>query len=45
MKLQQTLHTFSFLVGFAPFVDGTVITPKTDAMSSTALPLGSAIVR
>ncbi|XP_030557383.1 uncharacterized protein LOC115760260 isoform X1 [Drosophila novamexicana] len=33
-----------FLVGFAPFVDGTVITSNTDAMSSTALPLGSAIV-
>ncbi|KAH8411906.1 hypothetical protein KR222_002111 [Zaprionus bogoriensis] len=33
-----------FLVGFAPFVDGTVISPNTDAMSSTALPLGSAIV-
>ncbi|KAL7742048.1 hypothetical protein ACLKA6_018296 [Drosophila palustris] len=33
-----------FLVGFAPFVDGTVISPNTDGMSSTALPLGSAIV-
>ncbi|XP_034471854.1 uncharacterized protein LOC117779690 [Drosophila innubila] len=33
-----------FLVGFAPFVDGTVISPNTDGMSSTSLPLGSAIV-
>ncbi|KAI8037999.1 neuroligin-1 isoform X1 [Drosophila gunungcola] len=33
-----------FLVGFAPFVDGTVISPGTNPMGSTTLPLGSAIV-
>ncbi|KAH8410163.1 hypothetical protein KR009_007256 [Drosophila setifemur] len=33
-----------FLVGFAPFVDGTVISPGANPMGSTTLPLGSAIV-
>lgn len=47
IKYKMTFLSFfcSFLVGFAPFVDGTVISPNTDGMSSTALPLGSAIVR
>ncbi|KAH8251364.1 hypothetical protein KR032_009759, partial [Drosophila birchii] len=33
-----------FLVGFAPFVDGTVISPGANPLGSTTLPLGSAIV-
>ncbi|KAM7352957.1 neuroligin 2 [Cochliomyia hominivorax] len=33
-----------FLVGFAPFIDGTVISPNTDAIGKLSLPLGSAIV-
>ncbi|SPP81564.1 blast:Neuroligin-1 [Drosophila guanche] len=33
-----------FLVGFAPFVDGTVISPVANPLGSTTLPLGSAIV-
>uniref|UniRef100_A0A1B0GDA2 Carboxylesterase type B domain-containing protein n=1 Tax=Glossina morsitans morsitans TaxID=37546 RepID=A0A1B0GDA2_GLOMM len=33
-----------FLVGFAPFVDGTVISPSTDSIDKLTLPLGSAIV-
>ncbi|KAI9578538.1 hypothetical protein GQX74_009112 [Glossina fuscipes] len=33
-----------FLVGFAPFVDGTVISPSTDSIDKLILPLGSAIV-
>ncbi|XP_068140979.1 neuroligin-1 [Drosophila tropicalis] len=33
-----------FLVGFAPFVDGTVISPGANPMGSTTLPMGSAIV-
>ncbi|XP_037710043.1 neuroligin-4, X-linked [Drosophila subpulchrella] len=33
-----------FLVGFAPFVDGTVISPGANPLGSTTLPMGSAIV-
>ncbi|XP_046807819.1 uncharacterized protein LOC111681718 isoform X1 [Lucilia cuprina] len=33
-----------FLVGFAPFIDGTVISPNTDSIGKLSLPLGSAIV-
>uniref|UniRef100_A0A1I8MBC6 Carboxylesterase type B domain-containing protein n=1 Tax=Musca domestica TaxID=7370 RepID=A0A1I8MBC6_MUSDO len=33
-----------FLVGFAPFVDGTVISPNTDGIGKLSLPIGSAIV-
>uniref|UniRef100_A0A1A9WXD2 Carboxylesterase type B domain-containing protein n=1 Tax=Glossina brevipalpis TaxID=37001 RepID=A0A1A9WXD2_9MUSC len=33
-----------FLVGFAPFPDGTVISPSTDSIDKLTLPLGSAIV-
>ncbi|KAH8305496.1 hypothetical protein KR018_012247 [Drosophila ironensis] len=33
-----------FLVGFAPFVDGTVISPGANPLGSSTLPLGSAIV-
>lgn len=34
-----------FLAGFAPFIDGTVISPNTDSIGKLSLPLGSAIVR
>ncbi|XP_013102074.2 uncharacterized protein LOC106083533 [Stomoxys calcitrans] len=33
-----------FLVGFAPFIDGTVISPNTDSIGKLSLPIGSAIV-
>ncbi|XP_037960126.1 uncharacterized protein LOC119689376 [Teleopsis dalmanni] len=33
-----------FLAGFAPFVDGTVISPNADPIGAITLPLGSAIV-
>jgi len=41
----SVLLYYRFLVGFAPFVDGTVISPGANPLGSTTLPLGSAIVR